>query len=116
RPGTSAGATLQQPRSLERVLDGTGVAAGEVGDDHHVLGEPRRHAEGPGKLPEDGVAVVEVGAYHHMTVVKLTRHQPAVVSPFGESLARTAAGARHVLGEPGQVTDIHEPSIAIASC
>ena len=47
---SSAGAPLKLPRRDERVLDGTCVAVGEVGDNQHVLAIPDGHAEGFGKL------------------------------------------------------------------
>jgi hypothetical protein len=79
------------PRCLECILDGTSVASGEIGDDHHVLDVPGRHAEGSGELPEDRGAVVEVGSDHHMGVVKLAGDEPAVVPPLCKTVRRCAA-------------------------
>src|SRR5690348_12370699 len=46
----SVGTTLKLPCCFEGVLDGAGVAIGEVSDDHHVLGVAGWHAEGFGEL------------------------------------------------------------------
>ena len=81
--GQSVGTALKLPRRFEGILDGTGVATGQVGDNHHVLDVLGRDAKGSRELPQYRVAVVEIGADHQMHVVKLARDQPAVVPPFG---------------------------------
>lgn len=62
---------LKLPRCFESILDGADVASSDVSDDHHVLAEPRRHAEGLGEVLQHRGAAVEGGADHHMGVVKL---------------------------------------------
>jgi hypothetical protein len=104
----SAGASLKLPRCLECIFDGTSVASGEISDDHHVLDVPGRDAEGLGKLPQHGVAVVEVGANHQMRVVKLARYQPAVVPPLSQPLWCGEADTRQGLGQACYVTHVHE--------
>ena len=106
---------LELPRRLEGILYRTGVAAGEIGYDHHVFRIPGRDAEGRGKLAQHIVAVVEIGADHHLGVVKLTRHQPTVVPPLSQPFSSGTADTRHSLREAGQIIDIHEPSIATFS-
>ena len=103
----SAGASLKHPRRLEGILNGTSVASGEVSDNHHVLDVPGRDAEGSGKLPQYRVAVIEIGADHHMYVVKLACNQPAVVPPLGQPFRRGAAHTRQALGQAGYIVDIH---------
>jgi hypothetical protein len=93
---------------LECIFDGAGVASGEISDDHHVLEIPGRDAEGLGKLPQHRVAVVEIGADHHMRVVKLARDQPAVVPPLSQPPWRGAADARQGPGQACYVTHLHE--------
>ena len=66
----------------------------EIGDDHHVFDVPGRDAERLRKLPHQSVAVFETGANHHMRVVELARHQPAVVPPGGQPLWRGEADTR----------------------
>ena len=85
--------------------------SGEVGDNHHVLGVPGRNAEGPGKLPQHGVAVAEIGTDHQMHVIKLAGNQPAVVTPLGQPIPCGAAYARQVPGQPGHVVDLHLPGL-----
>jgi hypothetical protein len=95
----SASASLMLPRCLERILDGTSVASGEISDDHHVLDVPGRHTEGLGELPQDRGAVVEIGANHQMRAVKLAGDEPAVVPPLGQPVRRSAA---YTFQRPGQ--------------
>jgi predicted kinase len=68
----------------------------------------RRRAEGIGKLPQQRVAVVEIGADHHMRVVKLPRHQPAVVPPLAHPLWRGVTDASQGLDDACYVTHLHE--------
>src|SRR5215471_13774885 len=103
----AAGASLKHPRRLEGILNGTSVASGEVSDNHHVLDVPGRDAEGSGKLPQYRVAVIEIGADHHMYVVKLACNQPAVVPPLGQPFRRGAAHTRQALGQAGDIVDVH---------
>ncbi|MBT9254963.1 phosphotransferase [Phycicoccus sp. KQZ13P-1] len=78
--------SLEPPRSLERVLDGTRITVGEVRHDHHVRGEAGRDAERRGELRDDLVPVVEVRPEHDVGVVELTSDQPAVVPPVGPAV------------------------------
>lgn len=48
----SVGPPLELPGYFDGILDGSGVASGEVRDDHHVPGIPGRNAEGSGELPQ----------------------------------------------------------------
>jgi hypothetical protein len=75
-------APLEVPGCFKGVFDGSGVAVGEVGDNHHVLGEPGRHAERLGELSQDRVAIVEIGPDHQVAIVELTGNEPAVVAPL----------------------------------
>jgi hypothetical protein len=75
---------------------------------HHVLDEPGRGAKGLGKLPQQRVAVVEIGANHHMRVVKLPRYQPAVVPPLTQPVGRGEADTCQARGEPCHVIHLHE--------
>src|SRR6266581_5586969 len=65
----SVGAPLKLPRCIKCILNGPSVTSGEVSDNHHVLGVSGRDAEGPWKLAQYRIAVVEVGTDHHMPVV-----------------------------------------------
>jgi hypothetical protein len=103
----SVGAPLKLPRCFEGVLDGANVTRSEVGDKHHVLDVPGRNAKGSGKLPHHSVAVAEIGADHHMSVIELAGNQPAVVTPLGEPIPRGAAHARQFPGQAGHVVDAH---------
>jgi hypothetical protein len=107
QPGQSVSASLELPCRFEGVLDGASVASCDVGDDHHVLDVPGRHAEGSGKLPQYRVAVVEIGADHHMGVVKLARDQPAVVAPLRQPCWRGTAHARQGGGQASYITHLH---------
>lgn len=104
----SVGVPLKLPCCLECVLDGTGVTSGEIRDDHHVLDKPGRDAEGLGKLSHYRVAVVEIGADHHMGVVKLARYQPAVVPQLSQPLWRGEANTWQGLSQARYVTHLHE--------
>src|SRR6185437_6964550 len=115
RPTSSAGAPLKLPCCLEGVGDGLGVTAGEVSDHHHVLEVPVGHAEGAGKLSQHGVAVIEVGPDHHMGVVELAGHQPAVVAPLGPPVRHRLTYARQGRREPGDVRDLHYAGLADGS-
>jgi hypothetical protein len=108
RKALLVGAPLKLPRCLECILDGASVASGQISDNHHVFEVPGRDAEGPGKLPQHRVAVVEIGANHQMRVVKLPRYQPAVVPPLSQPLSRGAADTRQGLGQACHVTHLHE--------
>jgi hypothetical protein len=103
----SVGAPLKLPCRFKGILNGTRVATGQVSDNHHVLDEARRDAEGCGKLPQQRVTVVEIGADDHVLVVKLPYDQPAVISPFGQSLPHAAAYARQGLGQATYVVHVH---------
>jgi hypothetical protein len=103
-PG-SVSTALQLPCCFEGVLDGTGVASCEVSDDHHVLAVPGRNAEGSGKLPQQPVAVFEIGADHQMGVVKLAGDQPAVVAPLGQPVRHGAAHPGQRLRQPVHLPD-----------
>ena len=106
-----AGAALQLPRCFEGILDGTSVASGEVGDNHHVLGVPGWNAEGSWELAHDGVAVAEIGPDDQVHVIKLAGNQPAVVTPLGQPVPCGAAYARQVRGQPHHVVDPHVPGL-----
>src|SRR4029078_9020185 len=85
---------------------------------HRVLDVPGRDAESLGKLPQNEVAVLEVGADNHMRVVKLPCDQPAVVPPLSQPLWRGEADTRQGLGQACYVTHLHErgPSCFSDSC
>src|SRR5579863_9876058 len=104
--GGSVSAALKPPRRLEGVFNGASVALGQVGDDHHVLGVPGRDAEGPGELPHQLVAVIEVGADHQMGLIELAGDQTAVVTPLGQSAGHRAAHARQRPGQPVYLADL----------
>ena len=98
---------LKPPCCLNRILDSTSVASCQIGDDHHVLDVPGRHAERSRKLPQYGVAVVEIGADQHMGVVKLARNQPAVIAPLGQPFWPGAAHTGQGLGQVSDVPYLH---------
>ena len=112
----SVGAPLKVPRRLERILDGTSVAPSEISDDHHVLDVPGRDAEGLGILPQQRVAVVEIGANHQMRVVKLPRYQPAVVPPLSQASDAAKADTRQGIGQARYVAHLHECGPSCSLC
>jgi hypothetical protein len=61
--------------------------------------------------PQHGVAIAEIGTDHQMYVVKLPRHQPAVVAPLGQPIPRGAAYARQILGQTSHVIDLYLPGL-----
>ena len=106
----SVGTSLKPPGRFECVLDGTGVASREVGDNHHVLDEPGGDAEGSRKLPQHGIAVAEIGTDHQVRLIKLARDESAVVAPLGQSVPPCAAYAGQVVSQAGHLVDLH-PSV-----
>jgi hypothetical protein len=98
------GAALKLPGCFERVLDGSGVTAGEIGDDHHVLNESGGDVEGLRELPYHRVAVVEIRTYHQMLGVERTCDQPAAVPPLGQPRASRAPHASQRLSQPSHLT------------
>lgn len=107
RRSSLLGAPLKQPRCFDGILDRTRISPGEIGDDHHVLGKTARDTEGFRKLAQHQVASVEVGPDHQMRVVKLARHEPAVVPPLSQTRWRSTAHASQRLGQAGNVINIH---------
>jgi hypothetical protein len=91
------GAALKLPGSLDGVLNGAGAAAGDTGEDHHVLAVPARNAERSQEPPQYRVPVpvVEPGAKRHAAAIQLARDQPAMATPLRQPLP---PGAAH----PGQ--------------
>jgi hypothetical protein len=59
----------------------------EVGDDHHVLGEPVGHRERLRERVQEEVSGFERRADDDVRVVELTRDQASVVPPVQEPLA-----------------------------
>jgi hypothetical protein len=86
---------------FDGVLDGADIATDEFGNDHHVLGELRRDTERLGELPQQEVAVVEVCPNHHVLGVELTRDEPAVESPLGQAIYRSATNTGQRVGNAG---------------
>jgi hypothetical protein len=104
----SVGASLQEPRCFDRILDRACVAIGEVRDNHHVLLIAGRDAERSGQLPQYRVAIIEIGTDHQLRAVKLAGDQPAVIPPLGPPAWRTAAHSRQGLRHAAYFVDIHE--------
>jgi hypothetical protein len=103
----SVGTPLQLPCCFKSILDGTGVASCEISHNHHVLDVPGRHAKGFGELPQYRIAILKIGADHHVSVVKLARDQPAVIPPLGQPLRRGLAHTGQGPGQPSYITDLH---------
>jgi hypothetical protein len=78
----------------------------EVGHDHHVLREARRHREGLGERMEQEIAEVERRSDDDVAVVDLPSDQASAVSPVEQAAAPT-------LGDPvklsSQAADVGEP-------
>lgn len=95
---------------LRGILDGASVAGRQVSDHHHVLDQAARDAESAGELPQNRVAVVEIGADDYMRVVKMARYQPAVVPPLSRAVPCGVAHTGQALGSATYISDLHSPS------
>jgi hypothetical protein len=99
----SVSTALQFPRRLERVFYGSPIARCQVGNDHHVLHESARKAEGLRRLEQYNAPVVEIGPDHEVGVVDLTGDQPAVVPPLRSALDDGRADVLKIRDQNGDV-------------
>ncbi len=58
-------------------------------------------------MPEHGVAVIEIGADHHMGGVQLARDQSAVIPPLGQPFSCCAAHTGQGLGQASYSFYLH---------
>ena len=54
-------------------------------------------------LPQDQVAIIEIGPDDNVRVVELTGDQPAVIPPLGQPFRRGAANSGQGPGQPGYI-------------
>jgi hypothetical protein len=72
---------LEAPGRSDSVLQRTFVPGSEIGNDHHVLGEPGWHREDGRALVKQHVADLERDPHRHVHRIELAGDQPPPVLP-----------------------------------
>jgi hypothetical protein len=75
-------AGLQLPGDDDGIFDGVCVAVFEVGDNHHVLGEPSRHRERVGERVDEKVSELERRSDDNVAVIELPGDHASAVPPL----------------------------------